>query len=138
MYPSRIEFLLYFVFLDNSSLQTHKLGFKGNSFYLFIYSWVCWIFVAVQAFLQVWRAGAAPSLWCASFHCGGFLVAEQGLWSVWASGAASHGCSACCSAALEHRLNRHGTGHSCSAARGISPDQRLNLCLQHWRVILYH
>ena len=26
--------------------------------YLFIYFWLCWVLVAVQAFLCLWRAGA--------------------------------------------------------------------------------
>ena len=55
-----------------------------------------------------------------------------------ASVVASRGFSACCSPALEHRLNSYGTGHSCSAECGIFPDQGLNLFLQHRQVILYH
>ena len=47
-------------------------------FYLFIYFWLRWVFVAAQAFsscckLARLRCGARAS------HCGGFPVAEHGL-----------------------------------------------------------
>ena len=36
--------------------------------YLFIYCfWLCWVFMAVQAFLYLWGAGASLELWCAVF-----------------------------------------------------------------------
>ena len=50
---------------------------------LFVYFWLCWVFTAVQAFLQLWQAQA-------SLHCGdrllivvACLVAEHSLQSVW-------------------------------------------------------
>ena len=41
------------------------------NFIHFIYFWLCWIFVAAQAFLQLWQAGATLQLQCAgSRACG--------------------------------------------------------------------
>ena len=44
--------------------------FFKNSFNLikfFFNFWLCWVFIAVQAFLQFQRAGAALQFWCAGF-----------------------------------------------------------------------
>ena len=73
---------------------------KSNFIYLFIYFWLCWVFVASQAFLQLRGvdyslAGAPVS------HFGGFSCC----------GALAPGCegfSSCGAQALEHRLNSCG------------------------------
>ena len=62
-------------------------------------------------------------------------VADRGPWSVQASAVAARGLRSCGSQALEHRLLivlEHEL--SCSAARGIIPDQGSNPCLLHWQV----
>ena len=50
----------------------------------------------------------------------------------------AHGLSSCGSRALEHRLNSCGSGLNCSSACRIFPDQGSNVCLRHYRQILYH
>ena len=34
-----------------------------------IYFWLCWVFVAAQAFLQLWKVGAALQSWFLGFSC---------------------------------------------------------------------
>ena len=51
---------------------------------LFIYLWLCWAFVAAQAFLWSWGVEAALSLWCA-----GFLLPCRLL--LWSMGSGVHG-----------------------------------------------
>ena len=63
------------------------------------------------------------------------LVAERGPWSAQASAVAAGGLRSCGSQAMRHRLFivlEHGL--SCSATRGIIPDQGSNPCLLHWQV----
>ena len=51
-----------------------------SSFLLrFIYFWVCWVFVAVQAFLQLQQTGAPPQSQCPGFSLRGPLGAEHRL-----------------------------------------------------------
>ena len=67
--------------------------------------------------------------------CVGFslqwLLAEHRLWGRQASGVAAHGLSSTGSTVKVHRL-------SCSAARGIFPDQGSNPCPPHMGDILIH
>ena len=84
------------------------------NFIHFIYFWLCWIFVAAQAFLQLWQAGATLQLQCA--------------------GSRACGLSSSSSWALEHMgsvVVAHGP--SCSEACGTFQDQGQNLCLLHWQ-----
>ena len=78
----------------------------------FIYFCLCWDFIAVRAFLQLWRAGATLQVWGASF---------LQWWSPFLHRLQSTG-----SVVVAHRL-------SCSMACGIFLDQGLNLCLLHWQ-----
>ena len=92
---------------------------------LFIYFWLCWVFLAPRVFLQFWRVGAALQLLCTGLPFRWLLVAEH-----WLQGAAS--------AVMVPRLQRIGSrvvahGLSCSVASGIFLDQELNLCLLHWQ-----
>ena len=66
--------------------------------YLF---WLCWIFIAAQAFLQLRRAGSTLSLWCMSFS-------SQWLLLLWSTGSGARGLSTCGSQAPEHRLSSCG------------------------------
>ena len=65
--------------ITDSSLRAHSLFFLKNKFYLFIYFWLCWVFIAA----------CQLSLVAAS---GGFsLVAVHGLLAVVASLVAERG-----------------------------------------------
>ena len=103
------------------------------------------LFFQVFFFLIIIRFGRAGSL----SPCGVFSsCGEQGLLSTCSPraphccsfsscGAGTLGCagfSSCGCWALQCRLNSCGTGVSCSAACGISPDRGLNLSLLHWQV----
>ena len=94
--------------------MVHFVYFKK----LFTYLWLCWVFVAAQAFS---RCSAEVS------RCSGFSCCETqapGCWglSSFGSQAASTG-----SVVVVPEL-------SCSEAHGIFPDQRLNPYLLHWQV----
>ena len=92
--------------------------FKHNS----IYFWLCRVFVAAQAFLQLWRVGS-----CSPPHCSGSPVAEHGLWDAWASAVAVPRVQNVGSVAVVQGL-------SCSEASGVPPGQGLNPCLLYWQV----
>ena len=49
--------------LDQQKFPIHLFFFKNIT--LFIYVWLCWVFVAVLAFLQLQQAGATLYLRCA-------------------------------------------------------------------------
>ena len=102
--------------------------------HLYIYFWLCRVFVAAWAFLQVQTAGATLPLWCTGFILCYHLLLQSTGSRVWASTAAVQG-----SRSVAHSFQSTGStvgvhGLSCSAARGIFPDQGLNLCLLHWLV----
>ena len=82
--------------------------------YLFIYFWLHWVFAAACRLSPVAASGGHSSLRCLGFSP----------W--WPLPARSRGCRHGGSAAAAHRL-------SCSAARGILPDQGLNPCPLHWQ-----
>ena len=86
-------------------------GVLGN-FYLPV--WLCWVFLATQAFLQMRWAGATPCLQGAGWllPAAASLVTEDGRLSA----AAALGLQSTGSVVVAHGLN-------CPAARGISPDQ---------------
>ena len=44
---------------------------------LFTYFWLCWVFIAVWAFLQLWQAGATSSFFVRPFYCGGSPCGTQ-------------------------------------------------------------
>ena len=72
-------------------------------FFKFIRSliFVCAGTCAVQAFLQLWQAGATQ--WCGVSHCRAQALGAQALV------AAAHGLCSCGSWALEHELRSCGT-----------------------------
>ena len=45
-----------------------------NLFILFIYFWLCWVFVAVHGLSLVVESGVHSSLWCAGFSLQWFLL----------------------------------------------------------------
>ena len=70
-----------------------------------IYLWLCWVFVALRAFLQ---------LWCTGFSLQWLLLLQSRALGWVGSVAVAH-------------------GPSCSVA-GIIPDQGSNPCILHWQV----
>ena len=115
------------------SSSKRKIGTKvvwhnlfNSIFKLFIYLWLCWVFIAMQpcrvTFLQVRRSvrgysshGAWPS-----------LAAEHRLRVTLAAAAAAPGLWSTGSIVEVHGL-------SSPVARGIFPDKGSNLCLLHWQ-----
>ena len=80
--------------------------FLNFYFYLFIYFWLCWIFIAARAFSLV----AVLRL----------LIAVTSRCRAWTLGMQN-------SVVVVHGL-------SCSAACGVFPNQGLSPCLLHWQV----
>ena len=82
--------------------------------YLFIYFWLCWVFVSVQGLSLV-----AASRGHSSSRCAGLSLSRPLLLR-------STGSRHAGSVIVAH-------GPSCSAACGIFPDQGLNTCPLHWQ-----
>ena len=82
--------------------------------YLFIYLWLCWVFVSVRGLSLVAASGGHSSSRCAGLSLSRPLL-------LWSTGSRRAG-----SAVVAH-------GPSCSAARGILPDQGSNPCPLHWQ-----
>ena len=74
---------------------------------LFIYFWLRWVFVAARGLSLVVASGGYSLLRCAGFSLRWLLLLQR-------TGSRAHGLS-------------------CSAARGIFPDQGSNLCLLNWQ-----
>ena len=81
---------------------------------LFIYLWLCWVFVSVQGLSLVVASGGHSSLRCAGLSLSRPLLLR------------STGSRRAGSVTVAH-------GSSCSAARGIFPDQGSNPCTLHWQ-----
>ena len=81
---------------------------------LFIYLWLCWVFVSVRGLSLVAASGGHSSSRCA------------GLSLSWPFLLQSTGSRPTGSVIVAH-------GPSCSAARGIFPDQGSNPCPLHWQ-----
>ena len=98
---------------------THLLFFflrNSRSFiYLFIYLWLCWVFVSVRGLSLV-----ASSWGHSSSRCAGLSLSRPLLLR-------STGSRRAGSVVVAH-------GPSCSAACGIFPDQGSNPCPLHWQV----
>ena len=82
--------------------------------YLFIYSWLCWVFVSVRGLSLVVASGGQSSSQCAGLSLSRPLLLR------------STGSSCAGSVVVAH-------GPSCSAACGILPDQGSNPCPLHWQ-----
>ena len=88
------------------------------------------IFFNLKFYLFIYGCAGSSLFSGLSSSCGKpKLLSDFGAWASRGSGV-----SYCASRALEHRLSSCGVWVSCSAARGIFPDQGLNLCLLHWPV----
>ena len=84
------------------------------AFYLFIYFWLCWVFVSVWGLSLVVASGGHSSSRCAGLSLSRPLPLQ------------STGSSRAGSAVVAH-------GPSRSAACGIFPDQGSNPCPLHWQ-----
>ena len=84
------------------------------NFYLFIYLWLCWVFVSVQGLPPAAASGGQSSLRCAGLSLSRPLL-------LWSTGSRRAG-----PVIVAH-------GPSCSAACGIFPDQGSNPCPLHWQ-----
>ena len=82
--------------------------------YLFIYFWLCWVFVSVRGLSLVAASGGHSSS-----RCMGLSLSQPLL--MWSTGSRRTG-----SAVVAH-------GPSRSAACGIFPDQGSNPCPLHWQ-----
>ena len=84
--------------------QNNCLSFKKNNF---ISLWLCWVFIAAWAFLQMWRTGPTLQLGYSGFSLWWLLL----LWStgVQASVAEGPGLNSCNSCTSKHRLSSCGT-----------------------------
>ena len=82
--------------------------------YLFIYLWLCWVFVSVRGLSLVVAGGGHSSSWCV------------GLSLSWPLLLRSTGSRRAGSVIVAH-------GPSCSTACGILPDQGSNPCPLHWQ-----
>ena len=97
-----------------------KIIFKNCCFfflifiYLFIYLWLCWVFVSVRGLSPVAASGGHSSSWCAGLSLSRPLLLG------------STGSRRAGSVIVAH-------GPSCSAACGIFPDQGSNTCPLHWQ-----
>ena len=85
-----------------------------NFIYLFIYLWLCWVFVSVRGLSLVAASGGHSSSWCAGLSLLQPLLLR------------STGSRRTGSAIVAH-------GPSCSVACGIFPDQGSNPCPLHWQ-----
>ena len=97
---------LFFFFLG--------LGLGDFFFNLFIYFWLCWVFVSVQGLSPVAVSGGHSSLQCAGLSLSRPLLLR------------STGSRRAGSVIVAH-------GPSCSVACGIFPDQGSNLCPLNWQ-----
>ena len=102
-------------------------------FIIFVYLvscfWLCWVFVAARAFLQLPRVGLLSHCSAGTAHCNGSSYCGPRALGCVASLVAARGLSNCGFQTLELRL-------SLSVACGIFLDQGSNPCLLHWQLIL--
>ena len=96
------------------SMEILLLFLKNKCIYLFIYFWLCWVFVSVRGLSLVAASGGHSSSQCAGFSLSWPLLLR------------STGSRRAGSVVVAHGL-------SCSAACGIFPDQGSNPCPLHWQ-----
>ena len=89
-------------------------SFSFFKIYLFIYLWLCWVFVSVRGLSPVAASGGHSSSRCAGLALSRPLLLR------------STGSSRAGSVVVAH-------GPSCSVACGIFPDQGSNPCPLHWQ-----
>ena len=82
--------------------------------FIYIYFWLCWVFVSVRGLSLVAESGGHSSSWCAGLSLSRPLLLR------------STGSRRAGSVVVAHRP-------SCSVACGILPDQGSNPCPLHWQ-----
>ena len=111
MFPFEVSFCFCFVLF----CFFKGIPFLKNLFiYLFIYFWLCWVFVSAQGLSLVAASGGHSSSRC------------TGLSLSWPLLLRSTGSRRAGSVIVAH-------GPSCSAACGIFPNQGSNPCPLHWQ-----
>ena len=121
--------MYFFIFIfQKLEIQRH-VSFSIINF-LVNYFWLCWVFIAVWAFLYLQQAGHTLWLRCTGFSSWCFSCCRA---------QARTGSRARASVVAAPRLQSTGSvvvgcGLSCSLAYGIFPDQGSNPCLPHWQV----
>ena len=113
------RFIAIFALFWWSATEPTTGPMKNHSFfkffiYLFIYFWLCWVFVSVRGLSLVAASGGHSSSLCAGLSLSRPLLLR--------STSSRHAGSV----VVAH-------GPSCSAARGILPDQGWNPCPLHWQ-----
>ena len=100
----------------NSIIKGQTAQLKNGHFFLkiFIYFWLCWVFVSVQGPPPAVASGGHSSSRCAGLSLSRPLLLR------------STGSRCAGSVVVAH-------GSSCSAACGILPDQGSNPCPLHWQ-----
>ena len=96
------------------SCSSHFFFFFNKFIYLFIYFWLCWVFVSVRGLSPVAASGGHSSLRCAGLSLSRPLLLR------------STGSRHAGSVVVAH-------GPSCSTACGILPDEGSNPCSLHWQ-----
>ena len=76
--------------------------------FLFIYFWLCWVFVAVRGLSLVAMSGATLCCSARASRCSGFSCRRARALGVWASVVVARGLSSCGLWAPEHRLSSCG------------------------------
>ena len=104
---------MYLFFKFFSQLYCYRIFFL-IVIYLFIYFWLCWVFVSVRGLSLAAASGGHSSSRCAGLSLPRPLLLR------------STGSSRTGSVIVAH-------GPSCSAACGIFPDQGSNPCPLHWQ-----
>ena len=113
---SFLFFLILSIFpvLYNISFWLIYLFIFKNFYALFIYFWLCWVFVSVRGLSLVVASGGHSSSPCAGLSLSRPLLLR------------STGSKRAGSVLVAH-------GPSCSTACGIFPDQDSNPCPLHWQ-----
>ena len=112
----------------------HRAFIHWFYFYLFIYLWLRWVFVAAHRLSLV-----AASRGYSSLQCMGFSL--WWLFLLWSTGSRSMGFSSCgtwvssCGSRASQSAGSVVVVHglSCSVACGIFPDQGSKPCPLHWQ-----
>ena len=93
---------------------TPNTSFLKIFIYLFVYFWLCWVFISVRGLSLVAASGGHSSSRCTGLSLSRPLLLR------------STGSRCAGSVVVAH-------GSSCSAACGIFPDQGSNPCALHWQ-----
>ena len=88
--------------------------FKGTPLFIYLFIWVCWVFVSVRGLSLVVASGGHSSSRCVGLSLSRPLLLR------------STGSRHAGSVVVAHGLN-------CSTACGIFPDQGSNPCPLHWQ-----